>query len=49
MAANFGTERCELDVGGMRELLLSNCGRADVEGKTLTLYPCESAVVLLWA
>ena len=49
VAANFGTERCELDVGGMRELLLSNCGRADVEGKTLTLDPCESAVVLLWA
>ena len=49
VAANYGTEACTLSVCGMRELLLSNCGREEVQGKTLTLEPCESAVVLLWA
>lgn len=47
---NYGADACTLTVGGMRKLLLSNCGREDLgrDGK-LTLAPCESAVILLWA
>ena len=46
---NYGAEAVTLTVGGMRKLLLSNCGREDLgkDGK-LTLAPCESAVILLW-
>ncbi|MDD5931478.1 MAG: alpha-glucosidase [Oscillospiraceae bacterium] len=46
---NYGDAPRTLSIGGMRELLLSNCGREEVKGGTLTLAPCESAVILLWA
>ena len=46
---NYGAESCTVSIGGMRKLLLSNCGREELgrDGK-LTLAPCESAVILLW-
>ena len=54
VAANFGTEDVTLHLCGGREVLLTNCGKeeafqAELKGCKLTLAPCESAVVLLWA
>ena len=54
VAANYGDTSVDLPLCGGREVLLSNCGRealrqAELKGGKLTLGPCESAVILLWA